>query len=71
MANEERNLALEGFTEASRDDAAASAAVSPAPAAGDRAHQAFPDLTPEQIERLRPLGTLLHGSAGCAGSRVR
>src|SRR3712207_48631 len=51
MANEERNLALEGITDASRDDAA-----SPAPAAGDRAHQAFPELTPEQIERLRPLG---------------
>src|SRR3712207_5741242 len=56
MANEERNLALEGITEAFRDDAAASAAASPAPAAGDRAHQAFPELTAEQIERLRPLG---------------
>src|SRR3712207_215444 len=56
MANEERNLALEGITDASRDDAAAPPAATPAPAAGDRAHQAFPELTPEQIERLRPLG---------------
>jgi hypothetical protein len=55
MANVERNLALEGITDASRDDAAAPAAATPAPA-NDRAVQTFPELTPEQVERLRPLG---------------
>ena len=38
----------EGLAGASREEAATPA--------GDRAHQAFPQLTPEQIERLRPLG---------------
>ena len=50
----ERNPVPEGLTEASCDDAAAAAATSSP--AGDRAHQAFPELTSEQVERLRPLG---------------
>jgi thioredoxin reductase (NADPH) len=51
---DERNPIPEGLAEASRDDAAPAAAAS-APA-GERARQAFPELTPEQVERLRPLG---------------
>ena len=31
---------------------------------GDRSHQAFPALTPEQIERVRPLGEERHYAAG-------
>ena len=54
MVNEP-NAVPEGLTGASSDDAAVSAAATSA-SAGDRAHQAFPELMPEQIERLLPLG---------------
>ena len=54
MVNEP-NAVPEGLTGISFDDAAVPAAAASAPK-GERAHQAFPELTPEQIERLLPLG---------------
>ena len=54
MVNEP-NAVPEGLTGISFDDAAVPAAAASA-TKGERAHQAFPELTPEQIERLLPLG---------------